>query len=743
LNETVRTIDMQQLRRYKTGGYRLFPLHQYDFIAKLPGGILERKGKSPRDKGWQNLAYPVEELKDWIRRGGNIGVHLREGDLVVDFDPRTVAESDKPGRDIVLELELELGIDLSQFPCVRTGSGGYHWYMRMPEGVRVRNEIKGFEGIEFKAYNKYVVAAGCIHPGDKKTGEHAGQHYTWVNDIQEAGQIPPALLERIAKAPRPEVSGVIGEISNEQLKECLDQLDPKSFRSHDMWLELMMASHSATGGNGLAEFQAWSTGDPKYAADAEIIAYRWDSCDPEEPEGYRLGTLYMHVLEAGGQLPRPPIETVFEPFAPTIDATGRELMKPRLTRYENGQPKPTVANGQQALLAMECALHYDTFRTRAMMEDTYWLEQVYPSARSEVDALTFSMLQGFFIDRFGLELSPGRISEAVDTVALKRQINPLAQWLDTLTWDGIPRLDNWLTLYAGVEDNPYTRAVARATILGATARAYEPGIKFDTMLILEGPQGTFKSTIVRILGGDFYMAGLPNKDMGDKDIISALAGKWIVEIEELSTMRRTDAEAFKGFLSKQTDTGRMPYKPASQDYPRRCIFIGTTNPNGSGYLSDSTGNRRFFPVTVGIADTKALERDRDQLFAQAAFAWKADPRFEALLIPEALWSVAADEQDMRRTQDPWEAVFGDYLAKLDETVMKISSQELWFGAMTKSAGTATLADFQRMGIAVAKSGWVPEKNVPTNEGYKRGYRRAGGRGNHAAVVARAAELERE
>lgn len=708
-----RRIDLQQLKRYREGdSYALVPLHRWNYKTMTPKGPVDR-GKTPRDANWLLRDYKGEELKEWIAEGGNVGVRLRPGDLVVDYDPRNAPE----GMDVIFALEIDLGIKLSDFPCVRTGSGGFHWYMRLPEGVRVKNELPAYPGIEFKGHGRQVVAAGSIHPN--------GNSYEWINTVRfPAPPVPEALLSVIQKPLRPEVEGVAGMISAEDLKFCLDQLKPTKFRSHDVWLELMTACHSATGGSadGLAVFSAWSTSDPDYADAAEMIAYRWETFDANEPGGIRLGTLYMHVLDAGGQLPRPKIEEVFEAIEPAPGE--RAIRPPALTRFENGLPKSTVPNCIEALKSLELGLYYDALANKRCMTDPYWIRAEYPGVEEEVDSHTLPMIQGTLLNKFGLDIGPAKIREAVDVLCFKNKINPLEVWLDGLAWDGVPRLDTWLTRYAGVVDNSYTRAVGRSTILGAVARAYQPGIKFDTMLVLEGRQGTFKSTIVKILGGDYFMAGLPNKEMGDKDIIAALAGKWIIEIEELSAMRRSDTEAFKGFLSKQVDTGRLPYEPLAKSYPRRCIFIGTTNPNGSGYLNDSTGNRRFFPVEVGVADTKLLEAERDQLFAEAALVWKSDPRFEALLIPEKLWPVAAEEQESRRTVDPFEDSVGEYLAKLDESIRRIASSEVYFAVMRRNAAEGTPAQYARLGAAMAFHGWKPTNKVPTGDGrYVRGFKR--------------------
>lgn len=710
MTEPYRTINLQELRRYKANGYDLVPLNRWNYKTETPKGPVDR-GKTPRDSNWLTRQYAADELKQWIKDGGNVGVRLRPGDLVVDYDPRNVPEGETP----LIDLALDLGIDLSQCPTTRTGSGGNHWYYRMPEGVRVKNELPKYPGVEFKAFGRQVVAAGSIHPN--------GTFYAWINDVAEPPVVPEALLAAIQKPLLAEVQGVAGEINAGDLKFCLDQLDPKKFRSHDVWLEIMTASHSATGGSadGLAAFTEWSTSDPDYADAGEQIAYRWQTFDANEPGGVRLGTLYMHVLDAEGQLPRPKIEDVFTRIEQLEGE--RPVPTPSLVRFDSGVPKSTLANASAALISLDAGWYYNEMSRRKLMRDPHWLQTTYKSATELVDSQALSMLQGHLLEAFGLEVSLSTIRDAVKTLCFKDKVNPLRDWLDSLTWDGTPRLNQWLTLYAGVEPNDYVSAAGRATLLGAVARTYKPGIKFDSMLILEGPQGTYKSTLVTILGGEYYMAGLPNKDLNDKDVIAALLGRWIIEIEELSSMHKSDAESFKGFLSKQEDIGRLAYEPDSDVFPRRCIFIGTTNPNGSGYLRDSTGNRRFFPVMVGIARPNALRAERDQLFAEAVAEWKKDPRPEALVLPESLWGAANEQQDDRRTQDPWELSFAEYIEKMGyEVGAKVSSAELFIIVLKKPATDSSIEMYKRMGVVMGTLGWTPTKHVPTHTGrYVRGY----------------------
>jgi hypothetical protein len=250
----------------------------------------------------------------------------------------------------------------------------------------------------------------------------------------------------------------------------------------------------------------------------------------------------------------------------------------------------------------------------------------------------------------GLNAKPATCAAAVQHVAAAHPVDPLRERLEALAWDGTPRLDTWLTVYLGVADTAYARAVGRAWLVQAVARAFRPGCKADHALILEGPQGAFKSTACSILAlsPDWFADEVA--DLGTKDSAQDLRGKWLVELGELSAMRRSAVERVKAFVSRSTDHYRPSYGRRSQDFPRRCVFVGTTN--SDAYLADETGGRRFWPVRVGAIDIGALRRDAGQLWAEAAAAFRAD---EAWHLPRELELQAREQQAERRVTDPWEA----------------------------------------------------------------------------------------
>jgi putative DNA primase/helicase len=274
---------------------------------------------------------------------------------------------------------------------------------------------------------------------------------------------------------------------------------------------------------------------------------------------------------------------------------------------------------------------------------------------------------------WGLELSNEKIRDTVYTVARRHGCNPLTTYLDSLTWDGVERIDTWLSFYLGVENNPYSRAVGRKWLISAVARAFHPGSKVDTVLILEGPQGEGKSTALRVLGTGRPSEGGPQRTwfsdspipIGDKDAFVNMRGKWIYEMPELASMKKADLDKVKAFLSAPTDSYRPPYGREQVTVPRTCVFAGTVNLGE--YLHDSTGARRFWPVKIGVIDIGALTDDRDQLWAEAVAVYKAWVK-RGMPQSECLWwpspeerSVFEKEQSDREVTHPWNERIASWL----------------------------------------------------------------------------------
>lgn len=253
----------------------------------------------------------------------------------------------------------------------------------------------------------------------------------------------------------------------------------------------------------------------------------------------------------------------------------------------------------------------------------------------------------------------------VTKVVDDRSYHPIREYFDNLPeWDRVPRVDTLLIDYLGATDNAYTRAVTRKSLCGAVARIKQPGVKFDSVPVLNGPQGVGKSTLISRLGGDWYSDSLSLTDMNDKTAAEKLQGYWIIEIGELAGMKKADIDKVKAFVSRQDDKYRASFGRRVTPHPRQCIFFGTTN-SENGYLRDITGNRRFWTVkTPGTGKKKPwnlTEIDVKQIWAEALYLYEQG---EKLYLDSDLEEVSQAEQAAAMEQDDREGLVRTYLEML-------------------------------------------------------------------------------
>jgi predicted P-loop ATPase len=265
------------------------------------------------------------------------------------------------------------------------------------------------------------------------------------------------------------------------------------------------------------------------------------------------------------------------------------------------------------------------------------------------------------------------VHRAVDKVCMDRPFHPLRDYFIHLVWDGVSRVDDWLGTYMGAESTRYTRVVGPKWLISAIARVMQPGCKADHVLIFEGEQGLGKSTAAKVLaGGDrWFSDDLP--PIGSKDCQEHLPGKWIIELSELSAVSKAETEAVKSFISRTTDKYRASFGRKQSCVPRQFVFAGSTNKNE--YLRDETGNRRYWPIKCGKLDLAVLDRDRDQLWAEAFARYqKGEPWW--VDENEAKEAIAA-EQDQRFEEDAREEPIRSLLMRLGRvTVSDVALEAL-------------------------------------------------------------------
>jgi len=316
---------------------------------------------------------------------------------------------------------------------------------------------------------------------------------------------------------------------------------------------------------------------------------------------------------------------------------------------------------------------------------------------------------------YGFGLKGTAIVHAAMIAASKLcRFDPVMEWLDLLPeWDGVPRVDQWLPLATGCDDTLYTRAVGAAFLVGACARVYAPGAKVDTVLVLQGPQGTLKSTLLRTLAvrDEWFTDHI--SDIGGKDAALQLCGPWILEIAELDGVTgKRENERVKSWITQQWDRFRPPFGRSVVDVPRRVTFVATSNLDQ--FLRDETGGRRFLPVVIREVNVGIIESSREQIWAEAKERYKAGEQW--WLTGEAL-SAAKDVQEDRRISDPWEDAIRGWLAdteiKMDGRSthsnrghrLHTTSGEILCDCLKIDLGKQTKTEQDRVGRVLRTLGW--------------------------------------
>lgn len=355
-------------------------------------------------------------------------------------------------------------------------------------------------------------------------------------------------------------------------------------------------------------------------------------------------------------------------------------------RLVDGRPVDSVANVLRVLStdpAWGRRLSFNEFSNDVLLDNE-------PLPETEAPRLALTLY-----DTYRLETTTPRVTECVRTAADEARTHPVRDWLRSLKWDGVSRVDR-LTLDgfrtevpAGSEMEPLVSLIGRKLLVAMVARVMRPGCKMDTMVVLTGGQGAFKSTVLETLVPDKAWFARTKLDLTNKDGFLALRGKWLYEFAELSSMKKTEAFISKGWLSNDVDTYRAPYARRAEDHPRQTVPVGTDNEGE--FLVDATGSRRFHPLPVTLCDVTWVAENRDQLFAEAVVlygageTWWFDERSE---MAERLrrWSAPF------ASTHPWTETVTAWLRQSAKKTPTFSAVDVLTRALGKQPGDLTNQD---------------------------------------------------
>jgi putative DNA primase/helicase len=352
-------------------------------------------------------------------------------------------------------------------------------------------------------------------------------------------------------------------------------------------------------------------------------------------------------------------ETVAEPTGAS-GPIGREWAK-RLLVSDSGNPK--LALGNMLLIFQHDEDWHGVIAFNLRTQNVVFRRRPPEDIRAEAgDVLTDEHVSRATIwlqDTYGFAIrNTGIVFAAMTSAANLVPFDPVQEWLEALpTWDGTPRLSTWLPRVTGCSENVYTESVGRVTLIAAVARVYTPGCKVDTVLVLHGPQGTLKSTLLAELAGRPEWFSDHISDIGGKDACLQLCGPWILEFSELDAITgKRESERVKSWITQQRDRFRPPYGRSMLEIPRRTIFCGTSNLHQ--FLRDETGGRRFLPIEIREIDLEVLRGMRDQLWAEARAMFLMGEKW---WLEGAALEQAKVEQEDRRVADPWEQAIREWL----------------------------------------------------------------------------------
>lgn len=695
--------------------------------------------KVPRiKKGFLGASRTPSVLRRWWKSwpDANIGVATgpASGFWALDIDT-----FDEAGGDLTLAaMEREHGPLPATAPAQITGRGGQHRLFKWTDDFKVRNRGKFAPGLDVRGDGGYILA-----PPSRIEGYGP---YSWL--VEPKGDIPDApkwLLDRVIaharpKKPAPAVAspppvrhgaatpwgeGALQSICAE-VRNC-----PPGAQSDTLIRRATRIGSIAAGGSieeGYARAaltaagMAMVNGDPSDPWTEKVVesvierGMRFGAKDPTPAPP----ALTAQLKVVGGQENPQPARA---PKPPKLAVVNNDWMSAHRWIYtEDGDlAKTSLANLIQMVEFHPDLLgtfSFDDWSAKVIMMRGLPLDDrdTYPRELNDNDEVALAA----WLNHRGLAPSIQNVGAAIREVASRRMQNPMVEWLESLRWDGVERVGTWLHRYAGAPNTEYEATVGRKFLISAVARAMTPGCKCDTMLILEGPQGLRKSTLARVICGTKYFSDQLG-DITTKESCQNIQGLWIIEVPEMDKFARPEANAVKDFLSRTEDRYRPSYGRNVITRPRRCVFFGTINPiEGAGYIRDSTGARRFWPVKCAKIDLNAARLDREQIWAEAVEMWRMG---QTWWIDEDEVEIVKGEQEDRMESDVWEWKVAEWLRGRHEffTPSECLSQavNLEVSRQDQRAKNRLAAILTKVGVKAKRGRYGPEGQVV------RGYQREG------------------
>ncbi len=710
---------------YADKGFPVVPIFGIadDLGCKCPDGnrCARSRGKHPHrglaGNGVKNATLDKEVLKDWSRRnvGGNwaiaTGQPLPDGGylVVLDVDPRNL------GNETLQDFEERWG-PLPDTVREITGGGGAHHLFRSKTPIACRTVGPG---LDLKAGGGFIVCSPSRHA--------SGAYYIW-----DAGGHPDETV--IADAPEWLLHGTTSDRDRPQWtgKGARDTLLGEAFHLAGLLGEALpggaymakcLWADGHSDGRGFGKDSSTAILPAIEGTSYGSFACRHGSCNHRTwaevmkalpPAAVHAARLKYPLKPA--LLKSPPPDTD-EGIA--VQAVGDPLAHVNSCILWKRTPKggSYVASDVVNVITILTydprwqvdglpILRFDEFAQQiAFAADPPWHPDDAPSVLQPYwrDEDTTRMM-AWFRRNWDVAVPDSMIYQGIQVVARRYSSHPVRTWLNTLTWDGTPRVHTWLTNYLGVKaGNRYVNNVGRWWLISAVARVMKPGCKADHVLILEGPQGINKSTALETLAMKRDWFSDTPFELGTKDSYLALRSRWLVELAELDGMNRSDSARAKAFFSSPSDCFRAPFGRETLTVPRQCVFAGSVN--HSSYLKDSSGNRRYWPVACGFINLELLRQDREQIWAEALHMYNAGEKWWPAT-PEDAKLCAFEQEERGEDADAWQEVIVSWLLG-NEAKQLLEDRD----ALHTPGGYLTTADVLARALRMPNGAWDKASQV--------------------------------
>lgn len=665
--------------------------------ALVPNGLKDATRDPDTITRWWT-AYPL----------ANIGLPTGAGTGLAVLD---VDSAGKQGEDSLAALLDQYG-PLPETVMALTGGGGMHYLFAHPgNGIKIRNSVETLgKGLDVRGDGGYIIVAPSRHLSGRTYEWEASSH---PKDVPLA-PLPAWLLERIIDTPRPaptpQGSGHRGLFSSEveRIRAALACLDPEPY---DQWIQMGMALHSTGDTKGFDLWTEWASRSGKF--DLADHQRRWASFN-RSGNGVALGSLFAAAKAAGySPPPPPPYEPPPPPGEPPRnppggDGPGGEDWERSLRRSgRNGSGDYLTSAGNMSMILQSHflwagLLAYDEMSYRTIKKRP----PPYPGGTvgewSDADDVWTAI---WLEQHYNIRPRTTLVAQVVGATAQLNRFHQVREWLAELPlWDRIERLPTFFQDAVGAPQTPYTAAVGRAFFVAAVARVMRPGVKVDTMLVLEGKQGVGKSKLILELFTPTWHIEISYAP-GSLDFFQSLRGCWCAEFGELSQFDRADTNRIKQVLTQVQDTYRASYGHHAGTYPRQAVFVGSTNKREWGF--DETGMRRFLPIYCTDINVQYAIDNRDQLWAEALYRYQQG---------ETWWDIpdADKEQDARYDYDAWEELVMAWIEKNEPYALpgqgftfginKVYEAAI-HGENARNIPPITRGDQTRLGRVLTRLGW--------------------------------------